>query len=371
MKSILAALFLLFLSVAQSQTVVSMSHDGMLRTFIYYKPNTWDATQELPLLIVLHGLTQTATGIMEITDFNTIAEENNFIVCYPTGINNAWNANMNVSVSSTDDKGFIEKITAYFRSNFNTNPQKQYLCGFSNGGFMSHKMACESDDCFAAIATVSGNMSDTVYTNCNPKYLTSVLHMHGTTDAVVPYLGSITTGVSVSQTMEKWQQFLGCNSNPSSVDLPNPSLLDLSTVSRETYSNCTNSSLQLIKIANGGHQWPGISTFVGGVGNINMDIYSPQVIWEFLNGKSCPNADLNELNTNAIQVSPNPFQSEITISTNKEISSLELKNLNGKTLFSTTQQQKTISTDFLKPGVYFLHIKTSDNQFLIEKLIKN
>lgn len=371
MKSIIFTLFLFFLSFIQAQTVVPMSHDGLLRNFIYFKPSTWNASQELPLLIVLHGLTQTAAGIMEITNFNTIAEENNFIVCYPDGNNNAWNANMNVSVSSTDDKGFIEKITAYFRLNFNTNPQKQYLCGFSNGGFMSHKMACESDDCFAAIATVSGNMSDTVYSNCNPKYLTSVLHMHGTTDAVVPYLGSITTGVSVSQTMEKWQQFLGCNLNPSAVDLPNPSLLDLSTVSRETYSNCTNSSLELIKIANGGHQWPGISTFVGGVGNINMDIYSPQVIWEFLNGKSCPNADLNELNTNVIQVSPNPFLSEISISTNKEISSLELVDLNGKTLFSTTQQQKTISTDFLKPGVYFLHIKTSDNQFLIEKLIKN
>lgn len=369
MKSLLSALFLLFLSFAQSQTVVQMSHDGLLRNFIYYKPSTWDASQELPLLIVLHGLTQTAAGIMEITDFNPIAEANNFIVCYPDGNNNAWNANMNISVSRTDDRGFIEKITAYFRSNFNTNPQKQYLCGFSNGGFMSHKMACESDDCFAAIATVSGNMSDTVYSNCNPKYLTSVLHIHGTSDAVVPYLGSVTTGVSVSQTMEKWQQFLGCDPNPSSLDLPNLSLLDLSTVSRETYSNCTNSSLELIKITNGGHQWPGISTLVGGIGNINMDIYSPQVIWDFLNGKSCPNTDLNELNFNYVSVSPNPFHSEITISTNKEISSLELKDLNGKTLFFSTHPQKLINTGFLNAGVYFLKVNTSQNQTTI-KIIK-
>ncbi len=354
-----------------SQTVVPLSHDGLLRNFIYYKPSTWDASQELPLLIVLHGLTQTAAGIMEITNFNTIAEENNFIVCYPDGNNNAWNANMNVSVSSTDDKGFIEKITAYFRLNFNTNPQKQYLCGFSNGGFMSHKMACESEDCFAAIATVSGNMSDTVYSNCNPKYLTSVLHMHGTTDAVVPYLGSITTGVSVSQTMDKWQQFLSCNPNPNSLDLPNPSLLDLSTVSRETYSNCNNSSLELIKIANGGHQWPGISTFVGGVGNINMDIYSPQIIWEFLNGKSCPNANLNELNSNQINISPNPFSTEINVESSLDIKNIILKDLNDKILYFTTNAEKSISCDFLVPGVYFLNIETYDNQLFIKKIIKN
>lgn len=354
-----------------SQTVVPMGHDGLLRNFIYYKPSTWDASQELPLLIVLHGLTQTAAGIMEITNFNTIAEENNFIVCYPDGNNNAWNANMNVSVSSTDDKGFIEKITAYFRLNFNTNPQKQYLCGFSNGGFMSHKMACESEDCFAAIATVSGNMSDTVYSNCNPKYLTSVLHMHGTTDAVVPYLGSITTGVSVSQTMEKWQQFLSCNPNPISIDLPNPSLLDLSTVSRETYANCNNSSLELIKIANGGHQWPGISTFVGGVGNINMDIYSPQIIWEFLNGKSCPNANLNELNSSQINISPNPFSTEINVESGLDLKTIILKDLNDKILYCTTNTEKNISCDFLVPGVYFLNIETYDNQLFIKKIIKN
>lgn len=371
MKSMLSALFLFFITVAQSQTLVSMSHDGLLRNFIYYKPSTWESSQTLPLLIVLHGLTQTATGIMEITDFNTIAEENNFIVCYPSGINNAWNANMNVSVSSTDDKGFIEKIVAYFQLNFNTDSQKQYLCGFSNGGFMSHKMACESEECFAAIATVSGNMSDTVYANCNPKYLTSILHMHGTTDAVVPYLGSITTGVSVSQTMDKWQQFLSCDPNPSSIDLPNPNLLDLSTVSRETYANCNNSSLELIKIANGGHQWPGISTFVGGVGNINMDIYSPQVIWDFLNGKSCPNAGLNDFNLGSISVFPNPFNSEITIEMNKEIASIELKDLNGKTHFFTTQKLGKIETDFLNSGIYFLEVKTSENQLIIKKLIKH
>jgi hypothetical protein len=183
-------------------------------------------------------------------------------------------------------------------------------------------------------------------------------------------LGSITTGVSVSQTMEKWQQFLGCNPNPSSVDLPNPSLLDLSTVSIETYFNCTNSSLELIKIANGGHQWPGISTFVGGVGNINMDIYSPRVIWDFLNGKSCPNADLNELNSNQINISPNPFSNEIKINSNFDIKSITIKDLNNKTLYFNTQSEKNISSDFLVSGVYFLYIETTDKQLIINKIIK-
>ena len=91
---------------------------------------------------------------MSITDFNTIAEANNFIVCYPDGLNNSWNADMNITVSQADDIGFIEELAIFMQNDFNTDPNRQYLCGFSNGGFMSYKLACESNQCFAAIKNV-------------------------------------------------------------------------------------------------------------------------------------------------------------------------------------------------------------------------
>lgn len=370
MKSILSALFLFFFNVSQSQTVVPMSHDGLLRNFIYYKPTTWDASQELPLLIVLHGLTQTAAGIMEITDFNSIAEENNFIVCYPDGNNNAWNANMNVSVSSTDDKGFIEKIAAYFRLNFNTNPQKQYLCGFSNGGFMSHKMACESEDCFAAIATVSGNMSDTVYANCNPRFPTAVFHIHGTADAVVPYIGSPTTGVSVSQTIEKWKGFLNCSNATSSFDFPNINLLDLSTATKTTYTSCNGNSLSYITVNGGGHQWPGISTLVGGVGTINMDFNSPREIWNFLNGKSCPISSISSVTETKFQLSPNPSSDEVFIETEKAVRSISIIDFNGKVIATIQNPSTSFSINQLESGSYFVEIQFEDGNLNRLKLVK-
>ena len=200
------SVFLIHLISAQTSS--SINHNGLSRTFVYYTPSSWNQGQELPLLILLHGLTQTGAGVMGITGFNEIAEQHNFIVCYPDGINNAWNANMNVTVSTADDKGFIETLTHYFQDNFNTDPLKQYLCGFSNGGFMSHKMACESSECFAAIATISGNMSDTTYSNCTPQFSPAILHIHGTADAIVPFNGGAATGVSVDQTMQKWANHL-------------------------------------------------------------------------------------------------------------------------------------------------------------------
>ena len=255
MKHLLIIQLLISSLAVNAQTNDGFLHDGIDRSFIYYTPSSWTQNESLPVLFVLHGLIQDANGIMNITEFNDI--------------------------------GFIEELAAYMQNNFNTDPSKQYLSGFSNGGFMSHKIACESSQCFAAIATVSGNMSDTVDMNCNPIHPTSVLHIHGTADPVVIYSGSPTTGVSVDATIEKWQMFLACDATPITTDMPNNVLLDFSSPQRIVYQNCGASSLELIKITGGGHQWPGIVTLIGGLGNINMDFYSPQVIWDFLDGKAC------------------------------------------------------------------------------------
>jgi polyhydroxybutyrate depolymerase len=351
----LIALFILFsLPNLNAQINGSINHEGQNRTFVYYKPSSWTSQNQMPLLIVLHGLTQTGPGVMDITNFNQIAEQNDFIVCYPNGISNAWNANMNITVSTADDLGFIESLATFFQTNFNTNPLKQYLCGFSNGGFMSHKIACESSMCFAAIATVAGNMSDTTYANCSPQFSPAVLHIHGTADAVVPYNGGSGTGVSVDQTIQKWASFLTCDASPTIVNMSNPNLTDLSSPERITYANCT-SSLELIKITGGGHQWPGIATLVGGAGVINMDFYSPEIIWTFLSDKSCPVSSLENIMASERPIFPNPVLNNLQIDSDQTheyiiYDSFGFRVENGLVY-------KTLDVSKLAAGIYILKIK--------------
>ena len=357
MKSIVSVLILITSFCSFGQVNSSIQHDGLTRDFVYYTPSNWNSNQQLPLLVVLHGLTQTGNGIMDITDFNTIAEDNNFIVCYPDGINNSFNANMNVTVSTADDLGFIESLITYFEQNMNSDPLKRYLSGFSTGGFMCHKLACESSLCFAAIATVSGNMSDTVYTNCSPHNLTSVLHIHGTADPVVSYNGSTTSGVSVDSTIEKWRNYLGCDMTPNMTAMPNNNLFDLSYPERYTYSTCGNYSLELIKIMGGGHQWPGIATLVGGLGNINMDFFSPQIIWEFLENKSCPSSvSINEEKLSSLHIYPNPTADQIIIDIkgcNGPLN-VEVYDLQGRLLESTKNTKVSLKKH--AKGIYVLKV---------------
>jgi polyhydroxybutyrate depolymerase len=284
-----------FTGIAQVQ--VTLQHDGLDRTFKYVTPSGWTNSSSLPVVFLLHALTQDGDQVMGVTQFDALAESNNFILVYPDGINGAWNANMNVSVSQADDLGFLEKVIDYVQLNLNSDPSRQYLCGMSNGGFMSYKLACESRHCFAAIASVSGTMSDTVNLNCLPSNRPHILHMHGTADGVVSYFGSPTTGISVDQLTEKWRSYLGCDPTPVFSAMPNPNLLDLSYPEKYTYTNCDLGSLELIKIIGGGHQWPGIITIWGGLGTINMDFYSPQIIWDFFNGKTCQTTDVSEIDS--------------------------------------------------------------------------
>ncbi len=144
-------IILVFFTINKStgQQLSQITVEGEVRTYNYFVPSAWSPSDQLPLLFVLHGLTQTGSGVMEITNFNELAENENFIACYPSGQNNAWNANMNISVSSANDLAFIESLVSQFTDEYNIDESRIYLAGFSNGGFMGFKMLCESEICFA------------------------------------------------------------------------------------------------------------------------------------------------------------------------------------------------------------------------------
>ena len=105
--------------------------------------------------------------------------------------------------------------------------------------------------------------------------------------------------------------------------MPNTNRLDLSYPERYTYTNCKNGSLEHIKIVGGGHQWPGIIGLLGGVGTINMDFNSPQLIWDFLKDKSCNQTlaieELKVIKTKKIIQVTDLLGRKVSINTNKPL----------------------------------------------------
>lgn len=287
MKYLSSLLLLLFVAVhSKAQINGAFTHNGSTRTFITYIPSTYNPSTPVPLVLVLHGLTMSASSIMSVTGFNNIAQNNNFIAVYPDGLNNDWNFG-GTGASSTDDVGFLNALIDSISTHYTINTNRIYSCGFSAGGFMSYRMACESGRCFAAIASVSGTMGTSIYNTCSPTHLCSVMQIHGTSDFIVPYAGAL-NNESVDNVIQKWLGTNNCTMSAAISNLPDNNLSDLSTVTSYQYFPCnSNTEVLLYKVSGGGHQWPGTSSILGGLGTINMDINASDEIWNFFSRHTC------------------------------------------------------------------------------------
>jgi polyhydroxybutyrate depolymerase len=371
-KKIALVLFLFANFKSNSQISSSISFGGQSRSFIVYAPASYIPGNPVPLVFVLHGLTQTGQAIMNVSNFNSVADTANFILVYPDGISNAWNINANLPGASTaDDIGFIEALIDTISANYTIDQNRIYSCGFSAGGFMSHMLACKSSRCFAAIASVAGTMTYSVYNSCSPIFNLPILQIHGTSDNIVNFNGSL-GNKSATDVVDYWKNFNGCNAAPIITSLPNTSLLDFSTVQLLDYSPCSNNDLvQMLKVNGGGHQWPGTSSLLGGLGTINMDINASAEIWKFFRTNAC-NSSSQGIPSN----SPNNFQLESTQGNNyylkgsTPIALIDIYNTNGQIVFSSkVNLPYELNIDKFTSGMYLLKVFSNNYQttFKIKK----
>jgi poly(3-hydroxybutyrate) depolymerase len=208
-----------------------------------YVPSSYDGQTRLPVVILLHGYTQTGAESESYFQFQPLAEARGFFYCYPDSMidlvgNPFWNATdgccdfLNTRV---DDSGYLRGLIEEIGSQFAVDRKRVYVIGHSNGGFMAYGMACQSAHLIAGIASLAG-MTFLDPSRCQPSQPVNVLHIHGTADDTVPYSGSALSGSQgwpasmpafpgALQTVQTWA---GYNSSTSRVMDATPSL-DLTT----------------------------------------------------------------------------------------------------------------------------------------------
>jgi|LakMenE18May11ns_1017448.scaffolds.fasta_scaffold9914272_2 polyhydroxybutyrate depolymerase len=256
---------------ATAQVNGTITHDGITRNHITYVPTSYVPGTSTPLVFVMHGFTQSNSAIMNATGFNDLAEQEGFIVAYPNGVNNGWNTNSPFpGGSSADDVGYIGALRDTLIAQFSIDTTRIYATGFSAGGYMSHKLACESPKCFAAIASVSGTINNGAVDDCAPQHTLGVLQIHGTSDLIVSYNGSLFSGLGVQDVLDLWSANQSCTTPPTITPFN-------ATVELQVYAPCNgNASVVHYKIDGGGHTWPTGATFS-----------ATNVIWDFFQGFTC------------------------------------------------------------------------------------
>ena len=250
-------------------------HDNIDRFYYLYKPSNLDTNSSVAVLFALHGYGSSAMTHFNYTNYEPIANGNNFIVVYPqgttsNGLNTHWNNGGWTSKSTAKDIEFIDTVIDYLKVKISIDETRVYSSGMSNGGYMSYHLACNLDNTFAAIVSVTGSMTNDTYDNCYPSHPIAAMQIHGVQDTTVPYLGS-GWSKSIDDVIDYWVTYNSCSNEPQRL-IKYSSQMGL--INFDTYSGCMNDvNVKLILHPEMGHNWPFIQSF-------NID--ASQEIWDFV-----------------------------------------------------------------------------------------
>jgi polyhydroxybutyrate depolymerase len=368
-KYLLGSLATLLSSSLFSLTItLSMNYENTSRSFLVHFPPGFSNSQHLPVVFSLHGLGSDGPQQEFYSRMSETADSNHFIVCYPNGIANAWNSGFQAPYnSSPDDVGFISKIIDTLKTLYDINLSRVYACGMSNGGFQSYRLACDLENRIAAIASVTGCITDLTALNCALARKIPVLHIHGTEDPLVKYNGE--TGYkSVEETIAFFLSQNQCSNANDTVHYPNTNLNDSSTVERIRYASCGDGTeVMFYKITGGGHTWP--NAYLDWIyGPTNRDFDASQEIWNFFNRFDLhgPLA-VNDISSQpSLEIFPNPvgdhFESQISDFGLQQPASLSLFNVTGNKVLeqAITDSTATLNIQSLSAGVYILKVESRD-----------
>lgn len=238
-------------SAASRTATVLMKVDGKARRFTVAAPVR--DVRPRGILLGLHPGERRQNGRemdrqVGLTERGT---DRGWVVVLPDAIGGQFHAGDCCSgrPSRTDDLRFIEAATTYARRRYRAYRGPVVATGFSTGGFMAYRLACQTRS-VTAIVVVAG--LDLTGERCRPRRPVSVLHIHAKDDPKVPYAGGYVVGkrrLGVQALARFWARRGHCD------ELRQTNQNSVETVRAR---GCRNGvRVQTITSRSGGHTWPG------------------------------------------------------------------------------------------------------------------
>lgn len=156
--SLIATALLLCSTTAYAGTVQRETHGG--REFRVYAPDGDVAGK--PLVVILHGCTQTADDVADASRMDAVADEKGFVVVYPeqstaSGLNRCWEwwDSANQKRAAGEPKEIADGVATIVAAR-RLDGERVYVAGISAGGAMSVVLGATYPDRFAAIGVLAG-----------------------------------------------------------------------------------------------------------------------------------------------------------------------------------------------------------------------
>lgn len=291
--------------------------DGRDRSYLVYAPPT--LTGPAPIVLVLHGGGGNAAGTRESLGFDALADQHGFVAVYPNGIGKrflgklfgTWNSDHvccgQAHEEGVDDVAFLSQLIDVVAAEHGGDAEHVFATGISNGGDMSHRLACELSERIDAVVPVGAPV---VIEGCAPTRPVPVKIIHGSADPCALYEGGEVCGGCWTQAIEEltgseaaedadtfpcqavpeqaagWRARNGCGEVATSSDTAGAATCQVFA------DGCAGAEVELCTIEGGGHTWPGTEygckegtsfcdAYVDAVGPISADLDGPAAAWAF------------------------------------------------------------------------------------------
>jgi len=266
-------------------------HDEINREYILYLPK--DLRKNASLVVVLHGFTSNSKKIMDYSEMNKIAEENNFAVVYPQGTrdkqsNTFWNVGYEFHAEiKVNDPEFVVELVKSLQDEYSLSKTNTFVTGMSNGGEMCYLLSCQFPHMFRAAAPVAGTMMNDFFDDCSPSNPIPIFAIFGNNDKTTNYFGDVENNdgwgayQSIPFILDFWINTM--NLHLTEIDtLPNLIIEDSSYVVSQKYVR-TEDEIEFLfyEVIGGGHDWPGAWG--------NKDMNTSKEIWNFFQRHAQPN----------------------------------------------------------------------------------
>jgi polyhydroxybutyrate depolymerase len=208
------------------------------------------AVKPSALVVALHGGGASGRFMKGYSGLARVSDRAGFIAVFPdaTGTHRYWNLD---ATKAPDDVGFVAALIERVATVACVDPARVFAVGVSNGGGLAARVGCELSERVAGIVVVAGGFGR--LPACHAVRPVSVLEIHGSDDASVPYRGDPEDGRAgdVRSWLAGWARRDRCAGTRPRRSVARRAL-------RTDWRGCASRvALAHIQVLGGGHQWPG------------------------------------------------------------------------------------------------------------------
>ena len=229
--------------------------------------------QGAPVVFMLHGYGSSAENFKADTHFEQEANARGYAVIYLSSTDAGWSAG--AGADKNDDVKAICALAKSIQKEFHFDKKRMYVAGFSNGGFMTHRLVVEGKGTFAGGICVAGDMSKTVWKSRKSKTKVSFFQISGEKDNAVPKISNGTAKYAYDPAIEDVMEYYA-TSNRLNFDAPEVQKIGYgSTLTKYTGDKSKNQVWHLL-VKDGHHAWPSVTFNNIETNNLILDFLDTQ-----------------------------------------------------------------------------------------------